>query len=126
MKNPIRKITIGETQYLYIVTSRYSAENNTNTLKIKIFLEGYKATPLVLDFVCEDDYYMGNLLKTGVSLFNHFTQKEEIVNLNEPKNIRKIILLALKKGWDGKNKSTLQNGMNYLTEMGYEIQSLIP
>ncbi|WP_160136276.1 hypothetical protein [Chryseobacterium sp. c4a] len=126
MKNKLRKITIEHTEYLYAVTDKYDAVSETNTLTVKVFLSGEKQTPLIIDFLTFEHYFMGQPLKSGISLMNAVTDSLENVNINEPKYIQKFIVKGIEKGWNGKNKMEKQNGLNYLAELGYEIGSLKP
>ncbi|MFB9078065.1 hypothetical protein ACFFLS_18940 [Flavobacterium procerum] len=126
MKNKFRKIVIEDFQYLYTLTDKYHSENQTNTLTIRIFLKDYKQNALVLDFLTIDHPYMGQILKSGVALKNILTDTVDIVNLNEPKYIRQLILHAKKNGWQGHSKIDKQDGLSYLAALGYEVQILIP
>lgn len=126
MKNKLRKITVENTEYLYLVTDKYHSGTDTNTLTVKVFLSGEKQTPLILDFLTLDDYLMGQLLNSGIFLMNTITNSIERVNMNEPKYIQKLILKGKEKGWNGKNKMVKQNGLHYLAELGYEVDSLKP
>ncbi len=67
---------------------------------------------------------MGQPLKSGISLVNKITNSIEIVNINEPKYIRQLILQGLKNGWTGKNTMKKQNGLSCLVEWGFEIEKL--
>lgn len=125
MKSKLRKITIDNLVYLYSVTDKYHLGTETNTLTVKIFLNGQKQTPLIIDFLTLDHYHMGQILKTGVKLKNNFKKIDENVNINEPKYIRELILQGRKKGWIGTNKIEKQDGLNYLTELGYETDILL-
>jgi hypothetical protein len=126
MKNKLRRITIEDLVYLYSVTDKYRLGTETNTLTIKVFLEGQKLTPLIIEFLTLDHYHMGQILKSGVKLTNTIKITEENVNINEPKYIRELILQGRKNGWTGTNKIEKQNGLNYLTELGYETDILLP
>lgn len=126
MKNKLRKITINNNEYLYNVTDQFHSETETNTLTVKIFLSGKKKTPLIITFLTDDDYMMGQPLKSGVKLTNKMTGSEDEVNLNEPKYIKKFILLGLEKGWSGSNSIEIQNGLHYLNELGFETDKLTP
>ena len=126
MKSTLRKITIEKLDYLYSVTDTYHSENETNTLSVKIFLSGQKQTPLIIEFLTLDHYYMGQILKSGVKLTNIIKNAEDIVNINEPKYIRELILLGRESGWTGTNKIEKQNGLHYLTKLGYETDILLP
>ena len=112
--------------YLYVVTDKYHHQTSTNTLTIKIFLAGHKQTPLIIDFLTLDHIYMGQVLKSGIKMYNYKRSEEEIVNLNEPKYIRELILLGRAKGWEGANKVEKQNGLHYLETLGYDVNILLP
>jgi hypothetical protein len=126
MKSKLRKIVIDTLEYLYSVTDKYHLETETNTLTVKVFLNGQKMTPLIVEFLTLDDYYVGQPLKSGVKLTNKITNTIDTVNINEPKYIRELILQGQKNGWTGSNKIEKQNGLNYLNELGYETDSLNP
>ncbi|WPO91910.1 hypothetical protein [Chryseobacterium sp. HR92] len=126
MKNKLRKIIINNIEYVYSVTNQFHSETETNTLTVKVFLRGQKQTPLIIKFVTADDYMMGQPLKSGVKLVNKFTSSEDEVNLNEPKYIKQLIVLGLKKGWSGSNSIDIQNGLDYLNELGFETGKLVP
>ncbi|MBT2620841.1 hypothetical protein [Chryseobacterium sp. ISL-6] len=126
MKNKLRKITIEDVVYLYSVTDKYHLGTETNTLTVKVFLDRQKQTPLIIEFLTVDHYYMGQILKSGVKLTNILKSTDDLVNMNEPKYIRELILQGRKNGWTGTNKIEKQNGLNYLTELGYETDILLP
>lgn len=126
MKNKLRKIVVDHKEYLYLVTDKYHHGTETNTLTVKIFVSGNKQSPLIIDFLTFDDYIMGQPLKSGISLVNNMTDSIEIVNMNEPKYIRQLIVQGLKNGWIGENMMERQNGLNYLKELGFEIEKLQP
>lgn len=73
-----------------------------------------------------NDYVMGQPLKSGVKLFNKIKNTEEVVNLNEPKYIKELIVLGLKDGWSGTNLIIIKNGLNYLSELGFQTDQLKP
>ena len=124
MRSKLRKITIDNLEYLYSVTDKYHSGTETNTLTLKVYLNGQKQTPLIIDFLTLDHYYMGQILKSGVSLVNRITSLSENVNINEPKYIRQLILKGIKNGWTGTNQVEKQNGLNYLIDLGYEIEKI--
>ncbi|UHO39066.1 hypothetical protein H5J24_02625 [Chryseobacterium capnotolerans] len=126
MKSKLRKITVEQTEYLYLVTDKYHPGTYTNTLTVKIFLKDEKQTPLIIDFLTYNHYIMGQPLKSGIWLMNMITNSKEGVNINEPKYIQKLILQGREKGWDGKNKMEKQNGLDYLAQVGYDIDPLKP
>jgi hypothetical protein len=126
MKNKLRKIIVDDLEYVYRVTDKYHRETRINTLTVKIFLVGHKQTPLVVEFHTIDHFYLGQLLKQNVELYNTKTNKAEGVNLNHPKNIRSLILHGIKNGWHGTNRIEIQNGLEFLTDSGYDISPLVP
>ncbi|MGE8526508.1 hypothetical protein [Chryseobacterium rhizosphaerae] len=126
MKRKLRKILIHNMEYLYSVTDKYHAGTETNTLTVRIFLSGQKQTPLVIEFLTSDDYFMGQPLNSGINLMNTVRDSIENININEPKYIQQLIVKGREKGWSGKNKMEKQNGLDYLSELGYEIDSLKP
>ncbi|WP_306350650.1 hypothetical protein [Flavobacterium sp. '19STA2R22 D10 B1'] len=132
MKSKLRKITIDNLEYLYAVIDKYNLGTQTNTLTVKVFLSGQKQTPLVIEFLTIGIYYslghdaMESPLISGINLTNKVTNVVEKINLNEPKNIRELILQGRKNGWVGSNKIENQNGLNYLIALGYEIDVLKP
>ncbi|SIO38912.1 hypothetical protein SAMN05421769_4055 [Chryseobacterium scophthalmum] len=126
MKNKLRRITIEDLVYLYSVTDKYHLGTETNTLTVKVFLEGRKQTPLIIEFLTLDHYHMGQILKSGVELTNTIKNTNDKININEPKYIKELILQGRKNGWVGTNKMENQNGLKYLTELGYETDILLP
>lgn len=126
MKNKLKKITVEHAEYVYLVTDKYHSRTDTNTLTIKVFLNGEKQTPLIIDFLTFDDYIMGQPLKSGIGLMNTVTSSIEKVNINEPRYIQQLIIKGREKNWSGKNKIEKQNGLIYLHELGYEIDSFKP
>jgi len=71
-------------EYLYSVTDIYHAGTETNTLTVRIFLSGQKKTPLIIEFLTSDDYFMGQPLQSGIILINKITSSEDEVNLMSP------------------------------------------
>ncbi|WP_185287632.1 hypothetical protein [Chryseobacterium lactis] len=125
MKNKLRKIVINNLEYLYFVTVRFHAETGMNTTSVKVFLSGFKKTPLVIEFLTINDYYLGSRLNFGIMLMNKMNHVETEVNLNKPGLIRKLILQGQESGWSGTNTIEKQNGLIYLEELGFETNPLL-
>ncbi|MCD8176065.1 MAG: hypothetical protein LUE98_00995 [Tannerellaceae bacterium] len=125
MKSKLRKIIIDESEYLYSVTETYM-EKEVSKLTINIYLSGCKQTPLVIEFLTLDDYFLGQPLTKGICMKNRGAGRVDKVNLHEPGYIRKLILLGFDKGWTGENKIPRQDGLAYLAELGYEIYPVLP
>ena len=122
MKQKLRKLIHKEKEYLYRINTAYNTKkDSTSLLSVRIFLEGEKNTPLCIDFITIDDKYMGQPLNGNISLLNKNTQTKEIINLNEPKYIPKLIDWAEEQGWKGDNKISPLNGLLFLELLGYDI-----
>ena len=80
----------------------------------------------MVEFLTIDHYYVGQLLKHNAQLHNTKTNTDETVNLNQPKYIRAMIVYGIKNGWHGTNRIETQNGLEYLTDLGFDVSFLIP
>ena len=122
MKQKLRKLIHKEKEYLYRINTVYNTKkDSTSLLSVRIFLEGEKNTPLCINFITIDDKYMGQPLNGNISLLNKNTQTKEIINLNEPKYIPKLIDWGEEQGWKGDNKIPPLNGLLFLELLGYDI-----
>ena len=122
MKQKLRKLIHKEKEYLYRINTVYNTKkDNTSLLSVRIFLEGEKNTPLCINFITIEDKYMGQPLNGNISLLNKNTQTKEIINLNEPKYIPKLIDWGEEQGWKGDNKIPPLNGLLFLELLGYDI-----
>ncbi|ATA89170.1 hypothetical protein [Capnocytophaga stomatis] len=124
MKSKLRKIVVEEEVYYYRITDNFQMETFPSFIRIKIFSEGCKTTPLLIEFPSKYDLYAGFPLKNGVDLPNLLNNITECVNIHQPKYIQKFILLGKKYGWKGNNVIPIQNGMDYLSELGYDVSSI--
>jgi len=121
MKQKLRKLVHKGQEYLYRVNTAYNTKgDNTSLLSVRIFLSGEKNTPLCVDFITVEDEFMGQPLNGNIKLLNKTTQTEDLINLNEPKYIPKLIDWAETKGWTGSQKITLLNGLLFLQSLGYD------
>ena len=121
MKQKLRKLVHKNKEYLYRVDTAYNRKgDNTSLLSVRIFLNGEKNTPLCVDFITVEDDFMGQPLNGNIKLLNKTTQTEDLINLNEPKYIPKLIDWAETKGWTGSQKITLLNGLPFLQSLGYD------
>ena len=122
MKQKLRKLIHKEKEYLYRINTVYNTKkDSTSLLSVRIFLEGEKNTPLCINFITIEDRYMGQPLNGNISLLNKNTQTKEIINLNEPKYIPKLIDWGEEQGWKGDNKIPPLNGLLFLELLGYDI-----
>ena len=122
MKQKLRKLIHKDKEYLYRINTVYNTKkDSTSLLSVRIFLEGEKNTPLCINFITIDDKYMGQPLNGNINLLNKNTQTKEIINLNEPKYIPKLIDWGEEQGWKGDNKIPPLNGLLFLELLGYDI-----
>jgi len=75
---------------------------------------------LCVDFITVEDEFMGQPLNGNIKLLNKTTQTEDIINLNEPKYIPKLIDWAEIQGWTGTQKIAALNGLLFLQLLGYD------
>ena len=121
MKQKLRKLVHKNKEYLYRINTVYNTKgDNTSLLSVRIFLSGEKNTPLCVDFITVEDEFMGQPLNGNIKLLNKTTQTEDLINLNEPKYIPKLIDWAETKGWTGTQKITPLNGLLFLQSLGYD------
>ena len=133
MKAKLRKITIDNKVYLYRLQAKYYSPASTinyspavyNKLTVRIYLANHKTTPLIIEFKTIDDYYMGQPLNVGIPLPHAKSGRSIRVNINHPFYIRELILLGLKNGWTGNNNLPVQNGLEYLTELDFDVSGLM-
>ena len=122
MKQKLRRLIHKDKEYLYRINTAYNTKKDcTSLLSVRIFLAGEKNTPLCINFITIDDKYMGQPLNGNISLLNKNTQTKEIINLNEPKYIPKLIDWGEEQGWKGDNKIPPLNGLLFLELLGYDI-----
>ena len=125
MKQKLRKLVHKDKEYLYRVDTVYNRKGDHNSLlSVHIFLSGEKNTPLCVDFIIIEDDFMGQPLNGNIKLLNKTTQTEDIINLNEPKYIPKLIDWGTAQGWIGSNKITPLNGLLFLQLLGYDTTPL--
>ena len=126
MKKKLRQIVINEKKYLYAYKCTYFAENENDKLHLRIYESGKKNTPLIIEFLVADSYYVGLPLNSGVTLFNNVKHVNEEININHPGLIRKLILCGIGCGWTGSNVIDIQDGVQYLKDLGYDTTPIEP
>lgn len=124
MKGNLRKIVVHDLLFLYTVSDQHHFGKELNTLTVKVFLSGEKKTPLIIEFLTRDDYFLGQVLNKHVEIFHRPSESIRTLNLNEPEYIRQLIEFAFEKGWNGKNRIGVQNGIDWLNELGYDVTEL--
>lgn len=120
IRNKIRKITINDNNYLYII----SIDNDwiiESSIFLKVFLENYKKTSLMICFNAKNTPDAGHLIYAGLKVINKNDQTKEIINIHQPKWVKLFILEGIKLGWTGKNSISTQNGVEIMENWGFEI-----
>jgi len=121
MKNKLRKIVIDGEEYLWKIDFKYSELKQDQDpieyevrVRTTLFKSGKKNTPLIIDFIIDENPTISSSITTdGLE-----------PNLHEPKNIRLLILEGLDKGWNPqKEKMHISNGLAILKKNGFSIAS---
>ncbi len=123
MKKNIRKITIEGSIYWWAVKTSYVKKEAKMRIyethvRFAAYLEGYRATPLVIKFLTWEDPIGGNPLTSSSA---------DLANLNKPSLIRKLILYGLSKAWEPAIKGghlTIENGIAVLSEIGIDTSEI--
>jgi hypothetical protein len=123
MKTKLRKISIKNEQFIYIVSQDYDFIGN-GRVELRVFLNGHKQTPLSIYFDTLPDAMFGNPFFTGISLENKLTKTGEIINVNQPSLVRKLTLYGQEIGWTGKNKIEGINGIIILQKWGFDTSAI--
>jgi len=124
----LRKIHIENLEYVYTINHSVHTrkiENDCSILTIKIWLNGRKQTPLIIEFITWCDPIIGNPLFSGFDLENKINGTIERVNINEPKIIKKLTIHGIENGWTGLNEIKTQDGIEYLNYFGYNTEKII-
>lgn len=109
MKSKIRKINVNDTDFLWRHQFSYVKTGDgkyTSLSKVTIYVNGQKSSPFVVTFRTWEDAMIGNPVNVGAPVDDAM----QPINLNTPKDIRKIIEYALAVGWNGQTRITIENG----------------
>jgi len=123
MKTKLKKIAVNEQEFLFTVSRDYGNPGKVPSLSVRVFLAGFKNTPLTVFFDTHMDY-TGNPFFSGVLLQNKATGEQEEINANFPGLIRKYIFHGKEQGWTGENTIDPVNGIRVLGEWGYDTSKL--
>ena len=123
MRKTIRKITIEGSIYRWTVKTSYVAKESKmgkyeTHVRFAAYLEGYRATPLVIKFLTWENPISGNPLTSSGA---------DLANLNKPSMTRKLILYGLSKGWKPAIKGghlIIENGIAVLSEIGIDTREI--
>lgn len=120
MKKKLRKIVVNECTYLWRIDEKFIGVElipNQYTAKVKviIFKEGLKNTPLTVIFNVMEDAISGTRV----------TSSRSETNLHKPKNIRMLIEEGLSLGWTPESTELLlENGLEIYEKFGYEVKDI--
>ena len=118
-KKKLRKIVIGEHDYLWGIKTEYLAKkidypDYDAHITFTAYIEGYKNTPLIIHFLTWESLY-GNPLTSGCGKFN----------LHLPSVVKVLILGGISEGWDGRQSSLiLEDGKPILECGGYNVSKI--
>lgn len=122
MKSKLRNINVNQTNFKYLINEKYKKENEGYWVTtLRVFMEGFKNTPLQIKFESTDGYAIGNTLTSGVRINN------EEFNLHNPRVIRQLIEEGIAQKWNWENsKLEIPDGIKLLIDIGYSVESLKP
>ncbi|MCK5855807.1 MAG: hypothetical protein KAG56_11345 [Sulfurovaceae bacterium] len=121
MKNKLRKLVINKETYLWILKTDYNLVNEAIKeyeahVKVTVYLEGYKNTPLIVTFIANENPVTGT----------EITSSGSEINLNKPSYIKLIILGGLANNWKPLiDKLSIANGFKILEEQGVVVNENI-
>lgn len=107
-----------------MLNQKYNEKSSNITLKASI--KGLKNVTLTFFFCTWDDPISGCPLLVGVVLKNKETNIVENFNLHHPKTIKNFILYGLRNGWTGENLIEFKDGLDIISEWGYNVAWLRP
>ena len=114
----LRKIVIDDSNYLWGIKTTYNLEDLTALVTFKAFLDGYKSTPMIVEFHGPEDPRINST----------FTADINGINLNKPGFCRQLIKYGLADGWlpespNSKSK-VYTNGKDILGILGHNTNGI--
>jgi hypothetical protein len=129
MKNKVRTIVVMQKKLNWVLTQKSTrSSQNTWIALSRLTIFSSEKGQLVINFKTRDDAHPGNPLYTGI-LLTETRALQHTLNLNHPNIIREIIeFLVNQKRWSFENHKhlTLEDGLEILAQMGYQITELQP
>ncbi|GGG59375.1 hypothetical protein [Paenibacillus radicis (ex Gao et al. 2016)] len=124
MKKKIRKINVGEQQYVFVINHKYN--QGVSEVSLSISLKKLKNKTCSFYFFTWDDSIIGSPLLVGFPLKEITTGNIVNFNLHYPRIVKQFILYGLGTGWNGATRIVFNNGLEILSELGYDIAPLKP
>ncbi|WP_426448319.1 hypothetical protein ACP26L_27845 [Paenibacillus sp. S-38] len=124
MKKKTREINIEEKKYVYVINQKY--QQGVSEISLSISLKGLKNMTCTFNFCTWDDPISGSPLLVGVHLKNVLSGDTESFNLHYPRTVKRFILYGLGNGWNEKSRIEFNDGLEILSNMGYEVLWLKP
>ncbi|NQX57954.1 hypothetical protein [Paenibacillus qinlingensis] len=123
MKKKTREINVGEKEYVYVINEKY--HQGVSEISLSISLKGLKNIICSFRFCTWEDH-MGSPLCVGVPLKKIASGKFEIFNLHNPRTVKQFVMYGLENGWNGANRIEFNNGLEILSNLGYDVSPLKP
>lgn len=120
MKNKLRKIVVRDNLYLWILKTHYEPIDNVRKeylahVKLTVYLNGLKNTPLTISFLLKDDPVIGT----------PFTNNAGDLNLNKPSIVKFLIEEGLSEGWNPKEKAlAISDGFYLLKKIALNLNEI--
>ncbi|CAH1194270.1 hypothetical protein PAECIP111892_01525 [Paenibacillus auburnensis] len=124
MKRKTRKISVGGTEYIYVINHAY--KKHTSNISLKVSLRDSRNLTCTFQFCTWDDLILGSPILVGVDLNNKQINITEKYNLHHPRTVRDFIVYGLENGWTGDNVIVFQDGLDIISELGYDVLWLRP
>jgi len=123
MKKKTREIMIGESTYAYLINEKYN--QGMSEISLVISFKERKNITCSFQFCTWDDPIIGSPLLVGIPLKNLETETIEKFNLYYPKIVKQFILFGLKNGWNESTRLEFNDGLEILSQLGYEVDHLM-
>ncbi|WP_240416779.1 hypothetical protein [Paenibacillus periandrae] len=124
MKKIIRKINVGEKEYVYVINKKY--HQGVSEVSLSISLKKLKNMTCSFHFCTWDDPITGSPLLVGFPLKKTATGNIEKFNLYYPRIVKYFILYGLENGWNGANRIVFNDGLEILSKLEYDVLPLKP
>ncbi|MFF2484611.1 hypothetical protein [Paenibacillus sp. NPDC058071] len=124
MKKKIRTINVGEKKYVFMINNKYN--HGANEVSLSVSVKELKNKTCSFHFHTWDDPITGSPLLVGFHLKKKATGNIENFNLHYPRIVKHFILYGLENGWNGANRIVFNDGLEILSELGYDVLPLKP
>ncbi|WP_379140983.1 hypothetical protein [Paenibacillus sp. sgz500992] len=124
MKKSTREINVRDKKYVYVIKQKY--HQGACQITLSISLKELKNITCSFHFCTWDDPISGSPLLVGVHLKKITSGDIEGFNLHYPGIVKQFVLYGLENGWNGSNRIEFNDGLEILSNMGYDVLWLKP